>query len=278
MSRPKPYKIIKANGGAENFSRHKLFRSLRHAGLPPRKCSQITEKVSSEIYEGASTRDIYRRAFQLVKQTSPVAAAHYSLKKALFELGPTGHHFETFVARYFQARGYKTDTCRTIQGKFVTHEIDVIATKGNEKLFVECKFHNRQGIRNDIKIALYVKARWDDLRDGPEGKSLTGFYLASNTAFTGDAIKYANGSKLKLLGVNAPEEKSFFDDIRDLKLYPVTSLRRLSKIIRNELILKNIILASELPAEKKLLMKLGMTETEFGALTEEIRLLQRNGA
>lgn len=278
MSRPKPHKIIKANGGAENFSRHKLFRSLRHAGLPPRKCSLITDKVSSEIYEGTTTRDIYRRAFQLVRQTSPVAAAHYSLKKALFELGPTGHHFETFVARYFEARGYRTETCQTIQGKFVTHEIDVIAIKGNEKLFVECKFHNRQGIRNDIKIALYVKARWDDLREGPEGKTLSGFYLATNTAFTGDAIKYANGSKLKLLGVNAPEQKSFFDDIRELRLYPVTSLRRLSKIIRNELISKNILLASELLTQKRLLMKLGMTEAEFGTLTEEIHLLQRNGA
>jgi hypothetical protein len=277
MSHHRQYKIIKAHGGAEPFSRNKLFRSLRRSGLPPRKCSLITNKVSSEIYEGATTRDIYRRAFQLVKQTSTVAAAHYSLKKALFELGPTGHHFETFVARYFEARGFQTETRRTIQGKFVTHEVDVVATRGGEQYFVECKFHNRQGIRNDIKIALYVKARWDDLREGPEGKKLTGFYLATNTAFTADAIKYAKGTKLGLMGINAPEERSFFDDIRNLKLYPVTSLRRLSKIIRNELIVQDILLANELLAEKKLLLKLGMTEADFGMLSEEILLLQRNG-
>ncbi len=277
MNRQRRYRILKANGGAEAFSRNKLFRSLRRSGLSPKKCRLITDKVSAEIYEGASTRDIYRRAFQLVKQSSPVAAAHYSLKKALFELGPTGHHFETFVARYFEARGFQTVTCRTIQGKFVTHEVDVVATKGAEKYFVECKFHNRQGIKNDIKIALYVKARWDDLREGPEGKDLTGFCLATNTAFTGDAIRYAKGTKLQLLGVNAPEEKSFFDDIRNLKLYPVTSLRRISKMVRNELIAQNILLAAELLTEKKLLMRLGMTEMEFGTLSEEIHLLQRNG-
>ncbi len=277
MSRERPQKVIKANGGEESFSRNKLFRSLRRSGLPPRKCSLITDKVSSEIYQGATTRDIYRRAFQLVKETSPVAAAQYSLKKALFELGPTGHHFETYVARFFEARGYQTETCRTIQGKFVTHEVDVIAIKGTERYFVECKFHNRQGIRNDIKIALYVKARWDDLREGPEGKKLTGFYLASNTAFTSDAATYAKGTKLNLLGVNAPESRSFFDEIRELKLFPITSLRRLSKIIRNELIAKDILLATELLSEKRLLMKMGMTETEFGTLSEEIALLQRNG-
>lgn len=269
-------KVLKANGEFESFDKEKLFHSLRRSGLNPHECKSITEKVTSEISEGATTRDIYRRAFQLVKETSLVAAAHYSLKKALFELGPTGHHFEAYVARYFEALGFKTETCRTIQGKFVTHEVDVIAIKDDKKFFVECKFHNHQGIRNDIKIALYVKARWDDLREGPEGKNLTGFYLASNTAFTGDAITYANGSKLGLLGINAPGEKSFFDEIRELRLYPITSLRRLSQMIRKELIRRDILIAKELLSAKKLLQSMGMTDEEFGMLTEEILLLQKN--
>lgn len=277
MSRRKNFKIIKAHGGEENFSRHKLFRSLRRTGLAPRKCSMIADKVSREIYEGATTRDIYRRALQLVKASSPVAATHFSLKKSLFELGPSGHAFEVFVARFFEAQGYKTEVGKTLKGKFVTHEVDVIATRDNERFFVECKFHNRQGIRNDIKIALYVKARWDDLRDGPEGKNLSGFYLASNTAFTVDALTYSRGTNLHLLGVNAPEDSSFLEQIRKLKLYPVTSLSRLPRMIKSELISLNILLASELPEEKKTLLKLGLSEGEFQSLMGEIQMLEREG-
>lgn len=273
IHRRRNFTIIKANGKREFYSRQKLLRSLRRSGLPARRSQAIADQVTRELYEGARTRDIYRRALQLVKETSPVAAVKYSLKKAIFDLGPTGHHFETFVARYFEAKGFKTKTCQTIRGRFVSHEIDVIATRNGQTYFVECKFHNRHGIKNDIKMALYVKARWDDLREGHLGKTLTGYFLASNTAFTTDAITYAEGTKLQLLGVNVPPEKSFIEEIKELGLYPITSLRSLSKIIRDELLEKNIVLASDLVKEKKLLLQLGVTESDYEKMMEEIKRL-----
>lgn len=275
MSR-KNFRIYKSHGGTENFSRQKLYRSLQRSGLPASQCNAIADKVTRELYEGARTRDIYKRTLQLVKQTSPVAAVHYSLKKAIFELGPTGHHFETYVARYFEELGYKTHTCKTLKGQYVSHEVDVIASKNGKRFFVECKFHNRMGIKNDIKIALYVKARWDDLKSGPEGKSLDGFYLASNTAFSTDALAYARGTGLWLLGVNAPLEKSFLEEIKELHLYPITSLRRLSKIIRNELLARNIVLAKDLVHHKILLQKFGMSADEYLILLEEIEMLKES--
>ncbi len=270
------FQIYKSHGGTENYSRQKLFKSLKRSGLANSQCHQITDKVSRELYEGARTRDIYKRTLQLVKQASPVAAVHYSLKKAILELGPTGHHFETYVARYFMEIGYETKTCRTLKGLYVSHEVDVIAAKSGKKFFVECKFHNRVGIKNDIKIALYVKARWDDLKAGPEGKTLSGFYLASNTAFSTDALIYAEGTGLQLLGLNAPADKSFLEEIKELHLYPITSLRRLSKIIRSELLARNILLAKDLIDQKPLLIKLGMTTDDYLILLEEIELLKES--
>ena len=117
-----------------------------------------------------------------------------------------------------------------MQGEFVRHEVDVVATKANYQIYVECKFHNNEGHRNDIKTVLYVKARWDDLKNGPDGKYLHEFYVSSNTAFSSDAIAYAKGVGLKLLGVNAPEKESLLDKIKIHKLYPITSLKRLKKI------------------------------------------------
>ena len=88
--------------------------------------------------------------------------------------------------------------------------------------------------------ALYVKARWDDLKQGPHGRSLSGYYLASNTAFTKDAMTYSKGVGLKLLGINAPEEQSLLDKIKVYKLYPITSLIRLKKHYITSLLDKKI--------------------------------------
>jgi hypothetical protein len=268
-------RVYKSGGYPEPFSRTKLQRSLKRAGLPKRQCDYISEKISREVHEGQKTRDIYRKALKLINQSSHVAAVHYSLKRALFELGPTGHHFETFVARYFEELGYTTSTCQTLQGQFVTHEVDVVASLPGKKYYVECKFHNHVGIKNDIKIALYVKARWDDLKNGPEGKTLTGFHLASNTAFTQDALTYAKGTGLQLLGVNAPENLSFLEQIKQLRLYPITSLRRINKYYKTKLLERNIVLAKDLQHYRSLLLQWGMTVSDFDRLMNEVELLMK---
>lgn len=269
------FNIIKASGLPEPFSKKKLYTSIQRTGLSPKACENIVDNVAHELNEGFKTRDIYRKALSLVEKNSRIAAAQYSLKRALFDLGPTGHNFELFVAKYFNAIGFKTNTCQIIQGRFVKHEVDVVGQKGSSKIYAECKFHNRQGIKNDIKIALYVKARWDDLKEGPEGKNLNQFYLASNTSFSLDAIVYAKGSGLQLLGVNAPSEKSFLDHIKELGLYPITSLRRINRFMKNNLIGRGFLLAKELLHQEELLYRLGMTEREIQILMSEIEFLTR---
>lgn len=267
------FKIYKSNGNIERYSRSKLYSSLRRSGLSNREASLITSKVGKEISEGSKTRDIYHKTLKLVNEQSRVAAVQYSLKRSIFELGPTGHNFEKFVARYFQELGFTTKTCLTFNGKWVKHEVDVVVEKSGARYFVECKFHNRIGIKNDIKVALYVKARWDDLKEGPEGKNLSGFYLASNTAFSLDAITYAEGSGLWLLGVNAPQKESFLEQIKNMKLYPVTSLKRLNRHTKNFLISQNLLLARDIPANLNLLFRLGLDETQINSILDEVNLL-----
>lgn len=275
MSRRQNFRVLKESGRSEPFSRKKLYRSLERTGLPKKTCEDISAKVAREVGEGSQTKDIYKKTLRLIKETSPVATIHYSLKKSLFDLGPEGHYFETFVAKYFEAIGFSTTTCLTLQGKFVKHEVDVIAEKNGEEHFCECKFHNHGGAKNDVKVVLYVKSRWDDLRDGPDGKKLRSFYIASNTSFTLDAITYAKGTGLKLLGVNMPEGDSFLDKIKALKLYPLTSLRRLPKHMKAELLRRNLVLAKEIPEHINLLRNLGMEEKEIMNLKDEIALLTK---
>lgn len=269
-------RIYKANGSVESYSKAKLYNSLKRTGLSNREASLITSKVGNEVCEGCKTRDIYHKTLRLVKERSSLAAVNYSLKRSLFELGPTGHHFEQFVARYFKELGFETETCLTLQGRWVKHEVDVIANKNGKRFFTECKFHNRKGIKNDIKTALYVKARWDDLKEGPHGHILDGFYLASNTAFTVDAVTYAEGCGLKLLGVNAPIQDSFLDQIKRLHLYPITSLQRLNKHQKKQLLEEKIMVAKDLPNHLNTLLKLGLMDHEIESILAEIELLKES--
>lgn len=267
--------IYKSHGGLEPFSRKKLIRSLERSGLPKNKCEKIAHQIIQEIKQGDNTQNIYQKALRLVNKESHYAAVQYSLKKAIFELGPAGHYFESYVSRYFNAIGFYTEIGHIIQGQWVTHEVDIKAIKDKEMFYVECKFHNKLSIKNDIKTALYVKSRWDDLKNGPEGKNLTGFYLASNTSFSKDAIRYAEGTGLRLLGVNAPEEKPFLEEIKDMQLYPVTSLKRLPRNLKNYLLSKDVILAEEVVGQIHLLENFGMNEQDIEGVLFEIELLTR---
>lgn len=265
--------IIKSSGRPEAFSKNKLLTSLKHTGLPAKTCQKITNKVAVEVNEGEKTKDIYKKALSLVAENSRIAAVQYSLKRALFELGPSGHNFEHFVSKYFEAKGFKTKVSTVFSGKLVKHEVDVVASKDGYRYFVECKFHNRQGLKNDIKVALYVKARWDDLKNGPEGKGLRGFFLASNTAFTLDAITYAQGTGLRLLGVNAPVKCSFLEEVKQLRLYPITSLKRINKTNKQKLLSQRFFLAKDLLYQYEALFRIGMSEREVDLLMLEIEQL-----
>jgi hypothetical protein len=263
-------RIYKSSGQSEYFSAKKLQSSIERAGLEARESKEITKEISQIIKPGASTRDIFKNAIKLVKQKSTTAAIHYSLKKALTDLGPTGYEFENFVSKYFETLGYTTYLDTILQGQFVRHEVDVIASRPNYNIYVECKFHNNNQ-KNDIKTVLYIKARWDDLKNGPDGKYLREYFIVSNSSFTTDAIDYAKGVGLKLLGVNAPENFSFLDEIKRYKLYPITSLRRLKKSHLDQLLKKRLVLCKDLLHERRFLLRLGMTYSEIDLLFNDIK-------
>lgn len=267
--------VIKSTGEIEPFSTKKLRRSLRRTGLRPKFCNAIASEVEEKCHPGIKTKEIFKHTYNLIKKQSPVAATRYTLKKSILELGPAGFVFECFVAKYFEAIGFETKTGIIMQGQYVRHEVDVVAFKKNYHVNVECKFHNNVARKNDIKTALYVKARWDDLKNGPEGKYLRGYYLASNTSFTSDAIEYSLGCGLQLLGVNAPADESFLDKIKKLKLYPITSLKRLKKIHCEELLREKIILCTDLLNAKETMFKIGMKEEEIRNIFKDInRILE----
>src|ERR1035437_9731707 len=139
--------VTKSNGNRELFEENKLIESLRAAGGSKEAIEEIVDKVESEMKDGMPTSIIYAYAFNLLRSSNlHHAAARYSLRRALAELGPNGYPFEKFVAEIFKAWGYETATDMTVQGRCVQHEVDVVACKEDQVYIGEEKIHNKLGV------------------------------------------------------------------------------------------------------------------------------------
>ena len=88
--------VTKADGTTEYFKIEKLRRSLRRAGATPDEVNSIVAQITLLMRDKMQTQEIYREAFTLLRQQQAPAAARYSLRRALFSLGPTGFPFELF--------------------------------------------------------------------------------------------------------------------------------------------------------------------------------------
>src|SRR5664279_1454910 len=123
--------VIKANGKKEPFNDQKVINSIRRARIPHAIQSDVLLHVKSKLYDGISTAEIYEHILEFLDNSAhPYSRSRYSLKEAIMMLGPTGYPFEDFVAKILQAFGYETKVRQILNGKCVTHEIDVIAEKG----------------------------------------------------------------------------------------------------------------------------------------------------
>jgi len=250
--------IIKASGARQPFSADKLKHSLLRSGATEEVVNAIIAQITPKLYDGITTADIYNMAFRLLKQRRKGPAAKYKLKTALMELGPTGFPFEQFVARIFQQMGFETQTGSILEGKCVRHEVDVLAWKGAERHLVECKFHQQKGICCDVKIPLYISARFNDiaqqlLQPGKEHMPPFTGWVATNTHFSADALAYGQCAGLHLLGWDFPAKGSLKDLIDEYGLHPLTCLTTLTRQEKQLLLEKRIVLCAELAGHETLL-------------------------
>lgn len=270
--------ITKASGEKSKFSEEKIRKSLSRAGATPEQIDTILREIDVNLYEGISTKKIYRIAFNLLRGESRHVAARYHLKQAIMELGPSGFPFEKFIAEILNAEGYKTKVGQIVQGKCVSHEIDVIAEKEDHIYMIECKYHNLRGKFSDVQIPLYIQSRFKDVEaqwlKNPGYKSKTmGGWVVTNTRFSADAILYGTCSGLTLLGWDYPQKAGLKDRIDLLGLYPVTCLTSLAKVEKQRLLDKKIVLCKEIYSNEQLLETSGIKTARIPTVMKEAKQL-----
>ena len=243
--------VIKASGNAEAFNSSKLVNSLVRAGAPEDVARDIAEKVSLQVTPSFHTRHIFRMAKKLLRKYNRATGMRYSIKRAIYALGPTGYPFEKYVARILKAYGYSVEVNRIIKGYCVTHEVDVLASRDDRRCVIECKHHANGDKPADVKIALYVHSRFNDIRKAFEfsehqNSHVHEGWLVTNTRCSVDAIKYAECVGLKIVSWRYPEKESLDMMIEGKRLYPVTILPTATKNAIQSLTSRNIILADEI--------------------------------
>lgn len=256
--------VIKSTGEKEEFSENKLRASIKRAGIPDSEQEAVVLHIKSKLHENISTKEIYHHIKEFLgKSAHPYAQAKYSLKEAIMTLGPTGYPFEDFFARILQMKGFTTKTRQILSGTCITHEIDVVAQKHTvvaNKIMVEAKFHNQVGLRTDVHVALYTKARFEDIKTK---NGFTEVWLVTNTKASIDAIAYANCVRMNLISWSYPEGGSLRDLVEEFKMYPITVLSTLSAEQKQKLLERGIVLCSDVCKKPEIFKEFGIPKTAF---------------
>lgn len=266
--------ITKADGELEPFDPTKLERSLQHAGASSVARARIVARILHELKPLMTTEDIYRRAFEMLKdeEESPVAA-RYSVKRAVFALGPSGFPFEQFLAAILREHGWKTQTDLMLVGRCAPHEVDVLAQKDGKRVGIEVKFHNVMGGKTDIKDALYVHARYEDLKQAPLASSrVDEGWLVTNTVFTRNAIRYGRCANLTMIGWDYPRTRGLVSLIEEARVHPITALTSLSEGEKRRLLDKKIVLCKSVQTTH-LLEENGVAPGKVASVLEEAKRL-----
>ncbi len=266
--------IIKASGERELWNKQKLVRSLHAAMASDDLVHEIVLHTEKDLKDGMHTNDIYKHAFELLKRYSRPVAAQYSLKRAILQLGPSGFPFERFVAEILKAEGYDTKVGVMVRGQCVEHEVDVVAEKSNERILVEAKYHNSPDTKSDVKVALYVHARFQDiqkrLEETDEEKDyFTRAWLITNTSFTSQAIQYGNCAGLALTGWNYPKGHTLQDLVQRTQTHPITCLTTLTANHKSALLGKGVVLCRDILNNPHQLEIIGLGKARIDAVIEE---------
>ena len=267
--------IKKISGELEVFNKEKLIVSLQKAGASMFVAEDVANKIELKLKEGMPTSMIYTQAFKLLRKVETHPAVRYSLRRSIANLGPTGFPFEDYIGEIFKAKGYKVINDLIVQGKCVEHEIDIVAYNDDHLIMTEIKFHNQLMLKTDVKVALYIKARFEDLKDmefNIDGKmrKMTQGLLLTNTKFTENAIQFGSCSGVNMIGWNYPIKGNLHDLIEETGLHPLTCLTTLSGREKKFLLEKEIVTCKSLIAKPDILKEMQLSDGRITRVLKEI--------
>lgn len=264
--------ITKKSGEKVPFDERKLMRSLERTGAGEQDIQEIVDAVNKRLVDGMSTQRVYQIAYAILRKKSQRVAGKYRLKKAIFELGPTGFPFERYIGELLKFQGFKVEVGKIVKGHCVQHEVDVVAQKDDEKFMIECKFHGDASRKCDVKVSLYIHSRFLDVEKEWNKNTLLNQrihqgWIVTNTRFTEDAMQFGKCSGLHLISWDYPAGGSLRERIDLSGLHPITALQTLRKYEKQALLQLDIVLSRDIKKED--LIQIGMEGNKIAKVLKE---------
>jgi hypothetical protein len=273
-----PILVRKASGEKEPFSISKLHQSLRNAGAEEDLIDRISKEIRQWIYDGVSTNEIYSRAFSILRKNKIKASFRYKLKKSILQFGATGYPFEHLVAQVLEKQGFRTSVSEFIEGKCVTHEVDVFAQKDKTQRFIECKYSSNQQKQISIQTPLYIQSRMIDIiQKRKETKAFRNYsfsgWLVTNMRLSEDSLAYAKCAGLNVLSWNYPDGNGLKDMLDRAEIYPVTLLNYLRTDEKKRLVEKGIVVCEQILHNPRVLDTLDLPAKKRASLMQELGVI-----
>jgi len=270
-----PQFVIKSTKQKELYDKTKVFDSLKRINLSEDKINEILFAIDKKLPKVVSTKRLFEFIFNYLKKFETSKYYRFNLKQAIFKLGPTGYPFEKFIAHLFSLYGYQSFHNVFLKGKCLSYEIDVLIENDEVIYAGECKFHQVNWARNDLKIVLYCYARFLDLKEinYPNKNFLP--LIITNTRFTTEAIRFCKCYNIGFISWKEPENNNLVSLIEGKLAYPLTVFDFLSSKVLQNFFKYDIVLVSDiLDKDKNYLKKIsGLSESEIDKLINEANIL-----
>lgn len=221
-------RVVKADGSEQEFSREKVLRTCNRMRLSRSEANDVVNEIEGRLYDGIPTARIIQMILEHGKRHVPHFANIVDLREALSLMRPKPD-FEQYVAAILESRGYKVFTNKFLRGRCVEHEIDVIAVRGSETIYVEVKHHGQFHTFTGLDTLLEINSVYDDLKDGfkagRQKYAVNKAMLVCNTKISNHARDYSSCRGIDVLAWETPQHAGIEDYIHQTLIYPVTMLK-----------------------------------------------------
>ncbi len=267
--------VVKADGVGEPFNREKVLKTCFKLCGSIELAEKVSKRVEEQVYDGISTREILSAIFRIMAEYKPAMAHRIDLRTSL-SLLRSKPDFENFISQIFRNLGYRVERNIIAQGSCIEHEVDILASRNGELIYVEVKHHMNPHIYVKLDVVEKVWATMLDIREGYENGlntlNISRPLVATNTKFTNRAYKYAKCRGVDLLGWGVADGMDLEKLIVEFKLYPVTILKGFDLNVLYRVIDAGYVTVKQLAdSTASKLLETGLPESSVNLLVERAR-------
>jgi len=220
--------VLKFDGSKQPFDKNKVYNTCLRMRATPEQARAVTDKVAAKVYEGIPTKKVLQLIFSFLKDLRPEVKHRIDLRESI-SLMRSKPDFERFAQLLLKEEGYDVGANEIVEGRCVDHEIDAIARKGNDTIYVEVKHHLQPHTFTGVDVFLVARATYEDMNEGGKvGKNAHNFtkiMVMTNTKLSEHALRYADCRGISHIGWRDPPGRGLEEIIEEHSFYPVTLLR-----------------------------------------------------